>query len=643
MTRLRAVQLGLAAAFCLVIGRALFLMLADNQALEKMAVQQYQTSIQSEAGRGRILDRKGKELAMDKPVWSLYADPAEVSQPYSTGRILAKVLKISAQNLTAKLKAPKRFVWLGRRLEVEIVEAVRALRLNGIYAVKENKRYYPHGALAGQVLGAVGLDAVALGGIELFFDDYLMSHPASGLYMRDAKGRLYLASTRLGSAHPKGDLTLTIDKHLQFLLEEALAKAVQRHSAKGGTAVLMDPLTGAVLGLANTPFFNPNRFDEVPLERWRNRAVTDVFEPGSTFKPIFLAATLESDLISLNEKIDCEGGRLMLPSGSVIHDSKPHGRLTPKEIIKVSSNIGAYKIAKRLGKKRMYEWIKSFGFGQKTGIDFPSEAEGIVRPSRTWSQLEEATIAFGQGVGTTPLQIASWYAAIANEGVQMKPFLVERAVSAEGEILYQAAPEVLRKPITAATSRKLREILTEAVGEGGSGAAAFLDEYPVAGKTGTSQKSRPGTGYLPGKYIASFVGFAPANQPRLVLLVLIDEPGREFYTGGHVAAPIFKEIMLSALQYLGIPPLRGVNLPLMEAQGESEPRPYLAQQLKSSGAFFEVPDFSGATLRHVLKTLTPHPVEVELKGRGVAYGQNPQPGTWIPKGSKIYVAFRPLY
>ncbi|MBI4125713.1 MAG: hypothetical protein HY609_07120 [Deltaproteobacteria bacterium] len=637
------IQAGLIAGYGLIIGRALFLMLQDNQKLEKIALQQYRTSVQSEAGRSRILDRKGKELAMDKPVWSLYADPAEVRHPYQTSAVLSKKLKISQKDLRGKLKSNRRFVWIQRRVEASTIEAIRPLQLEGIYVIKENKRYYPQGPLAGHVLGAVGLDSKALGGIELAYDHYLMRHPVSGVYMKDAKGRLYLASTRFAGTHPKGDLYLTIDKGLQFLLEESLERTVRKHAAKGGSAVMLDPATGAVLGLANYPFFNPNHFDEVSLSRWRNRAVTDLYEPGSTFKLVFLAAALEDGALSLNESIDCEGGRLQLPTGNVIHDSKPHGRLTPPEIIKVSSNIGAYKIARRLGPKRMDEWIRAFGFGQRTGIDFPSEAAGIVRPHRGWSMMETATISFGQAVGTTPLQIASFYAAIANDGAQMKPYLVEKVVSPEGDLLYQSRPEILHRPITAKTSQRLKEILKGAVLEGGTGQAAFLAEYPVAGKTGTSQKSEPGLGYLPGRYVATFVGFAPADRPRLVLLVLIDEPSHEQYTGSQVAAPPFKEMMLRALQYVGVPPARGGGLPVMEAHAESMPRFYAERKLKTDGDSFEVPDFKGATLRHVLRAVTHFPVEVEFKGRGVAYQQDPEPGSWIAKGSRIYVAFKPLY
>lgn len=636
-------QAGLAGVYCLIVGRALFLMLQDNEKLANIALQQYRAFIQAEAGRSRILDRKGKELAMDKPVWSLYADPTEVEHPYRTAQILSKTLNHSLNDLVKKLKSNKRFAWIQRRLEAAAIEKINRLPLKGIYAIKENKRYYPHGTLAGHLLGAVGLDAKALGGVELAYDHYLMSRPAPSLYLRDAKGRLYLASTRLASAHPKGDLYLTIDKGLQFLLEESLARAVRSHSAKGGTAILLEPATGAVLGMANTPPFNPNHFDEVSLARWRNRALTDVYEPGSTFKVVFLAAALESHRISLNEQIDCEEGALRLASGNVIHDTSPHGHLTPKEIIKLSSNIGAYKIAKRLGKEQMYEWIRSFGFGQKTGIDFPAEAVGIVRHYREWSPIEEATIAFGQAVGATPLQIASLYATIANGGVQMKPYLVEKAVSAEGEILYQAQRQILRKPISAETSLALRQILQEVVLEGGTAQAAFLAEYPVAGKTGTSQKSRPGQGYLPGKYIATFVGFAPARQPRLVLLVLIDEPSGKAYTGGRIAAPLFGEIMLRALQYTGVPPAFEEVMPVQEVHWEAVPRFHSEQKLKMAGTLFEVPDFQGATLRHVLKAVSPYPVQVELKGRGVAYQQRPVPGTFIAEGSKIYVAFRPLY
>lgn len=640
--RLGLFSLSLTIGYGIIIIRSLFLMVQDNQTLETLAARQYRAAIQPEVNRSRILDRNGKELAISVPAWSLYADPTEIKDRRRVAQALAPLLKVSPHHLQKKLNKEGRFVWLERGLDAATIEKTKSLSLPGVYNFRENKRYYPNGPLAGHILGAVGVDVQALGGIELFYDRYLLMQPKSGLYLRDAKGRLYLASNALEKLEEgKGDVYLTLDKNLQFITEAALKQAVEQHQAEGGVAIILDPKTGAILAMANFPSFNPNQFDRLAKERWRNKALTDSYEPGSTFKVIFAAAALEEGLISLQEKIYCEEGAFSLPDGHVIHDHKPFGLLSLREIIQFSSNIGAYKITKRLGKKKMYHWIESFGFGEKTEIDFPSESRGLLRPYQSWHGSEEATIAFGQGIGATPLQMLLMFAAIANEGIQMQPHLVEKVVGTEGEILYQVFPQRKRAPIRPETAKILRQILKGVV-EGGTAKLAMMEDYSVAGKTGTSQKAVPGIrGYLPGKYIASFIGFAPLDEPKLVGLVLIDEPSGP-HTGGVVAAPVFKEMMLRALHALGVPP-KGGNDSYLARSAAPKTETYASTPLKPSGNYFEVPNFTGATLRHVLQAVDPYPVQVEFKGSGIAYRQAPKPGTLVLAGSKIYVEFEPVY
>jgi len=378
--------------------------------------------------------------------------------------------------------------------------------------------------------------------------------------------------------------------------------------------------------------------------------VMDVYEPGSTFKTILVAGALESKVILLNEKVFCENGELTLPGGHVIHDHQPYGLLSVSEVIKFSSNIGAYKIAKRLGKKGMYDWITAFGFAKKTGIDFPGETAGLVKNYNHWGPTEEATTAFGQGVGVTPLQMVSAFAAIANNGIRMRPHLVDKVMGVEGELLYQSTRRSLGEAINAETAKTMRQILRGVVEEGGTAPLAEIEEYPVAGKTGTAQKPILNhKGYQDGKYVASFIGFAPQESPRLAALVLIDEPQGSHY-GGQIAAPVFKEIMRYALQYVGLPPAKRDGEQWTTDNGQQTTDQLREKEVRGpwsvvrgSSSSFLVPDFRGASLRHVLKAVTDYPVAVELKGSGVATTQSPKPGTTILAGSKIYVEFEPLY
>lgn len=640
--RFRVFCLVLCLGYLIVIGRAVALMLKDNEKLETMAMQQYRAAIQKETDRGRILDRRGRELAINVPAWSLYADPKEIKNVSQTSATLSAILKIPLRELKQKLGFPRRFVWIKRRCDAETIEKISKLKLGGIYTLKDNKRFYPNEELAGHVLGMVGIDSQALGGIELGFNRYLTSTLSSGVYLRDARGRLYLSSMPVETENVSGDIYLTLDKNIQFFAEEALREAVKNYGANSGLAIAMDPANGDILAMANEPAFNPNRFQNSPSKNWRNRSVTDIYEPGSTFKTVFVAGALEEGILSPSDRMDCERGSLELPGGHIVNDHHPYDLLTVSEIVKVSSNIGAYKIAKRLGKIKMFEWMEAFGFGSKAGIDFPGESVGLLAPYRQWGLTQEATIAFGQGVGVTPLQMLSAYSAIANGGERMSPHLVEKIVGAEGNILYQSTHSSLGNPIHPETARKLTEMLRGVVQEGGTAPLAEIAEYPVAGKTGTAQKPNPNhRGYAEGKYIASFIGFAPIDNPKLVLLVLIDEPKGAYY-GGEVAAPLFRQIMFRSLQYLGLPP-EGDKKEVWTASESFPSIPFTAKHLERKGKYFKVPDFEGASLRHVLQAVTPYPVEVEFKGSGVARKQWPKPGSHVLAGGKIYVEFESLY
>lgn len=645
--RLKLLYAGIILGYLAIAARGVVLMLQDNHKLEKIAMKQYRAAIQQASDRNRILDAKGQELAISVPAWSLYADPKEIKSPLAVASGLAKVLELSRETLHDKLKEKRRFVWIKRRLDAATMEKINRLNLDGVYSIKENMRAYPHGELAGSILGSVGVDSQPLGGMELAYNDYLLIRPQSGIYLKDARGQVYVTSNPDNppeASATAGDVWLTLDKNLQFFAEEALKPAVREYDAKGGMAIVMDAVTGGILALANEPSFHPGRLDASHPAAWRNRAVTDVYEPGSTFKVITAAAALENNVISMDEKIFCENGALPVTGNHVINDHERYGNLNLAGIIKVSSNIGIYKVQQRLGKRKFHDTIRAFGFGSRTGIDYPGEVGGLVRPVEKWKPIESGTISFGQGIGVTALQIVSAFAAIANNGVRMQPYLVERVVSKNGEVLFQNQPTRVAQAVSPQTAALLTRILRGVVEKGGTAMAAAIDEYPVAGKTGTAQKVEPGSGvYARGKYIASFVGYAPADNPRLAVLVLLDEP-QGFYYGGVVAAPVFREILLKSLHYLGVPP-RGAekNILLVKSTLPQPPKSDVETTMTQEGNLFKVPDFRGVSLRQVLKAAGHFPVSMEFRGRGSAVSQRPEAGEWVTAGSRIYVEFRPLY
>ncbi|OGQ48185.1 MAG: hypothetical protein A3H42_03600 [Deltaproteobacteria bacterium RIFCSPLOWO2_02_FULL_46_8] len=641
--RLKFFYLALCFGFLVIIGRAVDLMLQDNEKLEEIALRQYRAAIQQASDRSRILDRKGQELAISVPTWSLYVDPKHLKNGAQMAEALAPVLGVSKESLLEKFKEKKRFVWIKRRVTAATMEKVRQLNLDRLHNIKENMRFYPHGELAASILGAVGIDAQALAGIEMAYDSYLMIKQTSGVSLRDARGQLYRTPSPNEGPSNKGDVYLTIDKNLQFFAEKVVTEASQKSNAKAGLAMLLNPKTGAILGIANYPSYNPNRFDHVDFAAWRNRAVTDVYEPGSTFKVITAAAAIESGVVSKQDKFFCENGSLQFEDGRVVHDHEPYGWLTLADIIKVSSNIGIYKVSQKLGREKFYEVMTGFGFGRKTGIDFPGEVGGILRHYKKWRPIEQANISFGQGIGITPLQILSAFGAIANGGTRMKPYLVEKIIGKNGEILFEEQPQSVAQPISPKTASLLTEMLKRVVEKGGTAPLAAIEEYPVAGKTGTAQKVEGHGGYSKGKYMASFIGFAPANDPQLVGLVLLDEPQGSYY-GGVVAGPAFKELMLHALPYIGVPPQGEKGVWVAKKETLPEPAKMVADTaMTQEGNLFKVPDFQGSSLRHVLKSAGSFPIEVEFKGRGKAITQRPEAGALVSAGSKIFVEFEPMY
>ncbi|EFK96148.1 stage V sporulation protein D, partial [sediment metagenome] len=420
----------------------------------------------------------------------------------------------------------------------------------------ENSRAYPNGTLASSVIGTVGVDAEGLAGIEFQLNDMLLVNNVKDAYKRDARGHLYLSPSAADEKKKPPHVELTIDRTIQHIAERELSAAIEKARAKSGTAIVLDVTNGDVLAMATFPTFDPNKFGQHSVENWKNRAVIDAYEPGSTFKAMVIAGALDRQVVNPEQVFDCGMGKLVVGK-DIVNDAHPHGKLSVADVVKVSSNIGAAKIEAQLGKENVYKLLREFGFGEASGIDIPGEARGILSNPKSWSDIQFVTIAFGQGVSATPLQMALAFGALSNGGELLRPYLIKRVVGPDNVPLYERKKEVRSYPIRAETSNLMRKLLARVVEQGGTGMLAASKEYLVAGKTGTAQKAGPNGGYMNGKYYSSFIGFAPVESPRIVVYVGVDEP-KGYYYGGQVAAPVFKNITDDTLHYLSIPAQKGL-------------------------------------------------------------------------------------
>jgi cell division protein FtsI (penicillin-binding protein 3) len=493
------------------------------------------------------------------------------------------------------------------------------------------------------------LDSKPLGGIELSLNDYLVRKQESKSYRRDARGHLYLSPADTVAIRPPNVVELTIDKTIQYIDESTLAETMEKSKGIAGTIVVLDPRNGEILAMANMPTFDPNHYGDYDLDSWKNRAISDPYEPGSTFKVISVASALEQGTVTANDEFDCEHGEITIGEDT-LHDSKAHGDLSVHDIIRVSSNIGAYKISKTLGNDRVAKYIKNFGFGSKTKVRLNGESAGIVLPASEWTETHLATIAFGQGISATPLQMSMAFAAIANGGYLLRPHIVKRVIDDKGDIIFEAEREVRRRPIKRDTGRMMTRMLQAVASEEGTGALAESLEYPTAGKTGTAQKPSRRGGYMKNKYYASFVGFAPADDPRLVVYVGIDEP-KGYYYGGQVAAPAFREVVEKTLKYLKVPSLRRLakgkkkkvdkRAAYVESHMPIAPRE-LPKVKMVGNREWKLPDFSGLTMKGVMEAVLGVPLEFRFMGSGIAVNQYPAAGSTVEKGEECVVEFRSL-
>ncbi|MEE8575104.1 MAG: penicillin-binding protein, partial [Thermodesulfobacteriota bacterium] len=579
---------------------------------------------------------------------SVYANPGSVESTRETAEELSSILEFSDIEIEKKLKAKRRFVWVKRKVELSEGERATVKGLKGINTIKESRRYYPNRELAANLLGFEGIDSKGLEGIELRYDDYMQGSTVKIAGERDARGRLILYEDieKRSAAHGM-DVVLTIDKTLQNIAEQALTKAVESSGAKGGMAVVMDPYSGELLALANSPTYDPNRFHRYGPSSWRNRAITDSFEPGSVFKIFLLASVIEEGLSEPNDIFFCENGSYKV-ADRVFHDTKKHGWLTLANIIKYSSNIGAAKVGRKLGKERFYLYLKRFGFGARTGIDFPGEARGTLRNYKNWSRVTLETVSFGQGVSATAVQLTSALSAIANGGFLMKPHIVKRVVGKDGKSVLDVSPVIVKRVISDKTADTVKKILVGVTALGGTGEQAAIDGFEVAGKTGTAQKpDLIEGGYKKDAYVVSFLGLVPAESPRLVIYVAVDEP-TEKISGGMTAAPAFKEIAEKSLPYLGVFP-EGRSAPAVMTRLEGaeaadgikvEPPRRARHQSKARADGDTVPDFSGKTMRAVLRIASEMGADVELSGSGLAKVQRPLAGEKLSAESPIVVSFQ---
>ena len=536
-----------------LVGRLVQLQIIQHDRLAAQSDRQYLRTVEISSGRGNIYDRNRNQLATNIQVESVYADPKSVTDKNATARILATALKLNSKAVLKKLKSDRHFVWIKRKGEMNAVEKLKQLDLAGVGFIAEAKRYYPKRKLAASTLGFVGLDNQGLAGVEHFHQAVLKGNPQRSVLEKDARGR-FLWTTAYAQEINKGkrDVVLTLDEVIQFIAERELKKQVQEYQAKSGLAIVMDPFTGAIYALASAPEFNPNNYSAYPKHLWRNDAVASAYEPGSIFKPIVAAATLEEGLAGPDDIFFCENGSMRIGRSRIGEaDNHQFGWLTMRNIIAKSSNIGAIKIAQKLGENRFFDYMRKFGFGDKVGVDLPGEASGSLKDLTQWSGLSLASMSFGHEIAVTPIQMASAIATIANGGMLIRPRMTQ-SILKNGVLEKTFEPEVMQSVLSEETSRQMINILKSVV-KTGTGGKAAISGFEVAGKTGTAQKIDPATqSYSKTKYLASFIGFVPADAPRLVILVMIDEPQKSYW-GGEVAAPVFQRIARKTLRYLHIP------------------------------------------------------------------------------------------
>jgi cell division protein FtsI/penicillin-binding protein 2 len=534
-----------------LIYRLYNIQVVQSNKFKEIAQQEHLTSFSIEGERGNIYDRNFKKLAVNVNVQSLFVIPPKIKNPQETARKVSSILNLKTKDVLEKLNQKKSFVWIKRKLkETEVVE-IKKLNIEGLNFLNESKRHYPKNYLASNLMGFVGIDNQGLEGLESFFDEELKGLPGLVILERDAIGGKVPLSIKEPTTHKDGhSIVLTIDEVIQYITEEALDKAFQKSKAKAGIAIVVEPKTGEILAMAVKPSYDPNYFNQYSRDFWRNRAVTDAYEPGSTFKVVTIATALEERVVNLNDQFFCKGWTKY--NRTIFHDIHQHGSQDLTGIMKNSCNIGVIQTGTRLNEKVFEKSIRRFGFGTLTEINLPGEINGLVRSTKDWSRISLASLSIGQEISVTPLQLIMAVSAIANRGTLMKPMIVKEIIDSEQNKIKIFKPKPVRQVVSVDTALTMSKILEQVVNDG-TGTRAKLAGYQAAGKTGTAQKFDFSTGkYSKDKYNSFFMGYVPAENPEISILVLLDEPKGSYY-GGTVAAPVFQEIASKVLPYLSIP------------------------------------------------------------------------------------------
>lgn len=663
------VAIGLVVWMLIVGGRLVQLQVGQHEQLSARAKNQQLGAIETSPTRGQVLDRQGRELARSVDTESFYADPREVINVNETARRISGVTGQNREELAARLReakdSNKKFIWLVRRVDLPSATRLDAMGMDGVYSRKESKRYYPNDALAAHVLGFVGTDEIGLSGVEQVYNDKIRGEGGKVYMERDGSKERRVFDSYEIQPHAGQTLVLTIDQTIQYRTEQALFGAVERSHAKSGTAIVMNPHTGEILALANAPAFDPNQPPKDSTEDRANFALQNIYEPGSTFKVVAYSAAIEKGMVSPEDKINCQMGQITV-AGRLIHDHHPYGVLSVADALAQSSNVGAIKLALLVGNDTIYEFARRLGFGTRTGIDLPGESPGLLKALNRWQPSSIGSIAIGQEIGVTPLQMATAYSVLANGGSLVKPHVVREMRSPDGAVLFQAKTES-REVLKSETIQALRGMM-EGVTLRGTAKKAQVEGYSAAGKTGTAQKVDPKTHlYSATKFIGSFVGYAPASNPAVVIIVVIDEP-QGAYHGGDVAAPVFREIAEQILPELSVTPdieiktgneliaqihqpspqvreaearnneQREATLPKVAARNFSgRAREVVFAVATKRGAL--MPDLRGQSVRDVARMCAQLGLRVEARGEGRAIRQNPAPGAEVNSGQTVQVEF----
>lgn len=644
--RVLIVLLIITASLCLLALRIAWIQFVDGKRMaEKMQAQLSDTRILY-TPRGMIYDRNGRELALSTLRKSLYADPGEIPEQKreETARLLAPILNRRIPDLLNLLKTDSRFVWLERTMDTETSDTIRDLikakKLAGLHFIEESKRIYPNGSLAAHILGFVGTDDIGLEGIEMSYDRLIRGEFAKRYIQTDSQGvPIFQMDSPMAPARPMTNMYLTIDASIQFIVEKSLDKLMAEKKAKAATVIIMAPRTGEILAMASRPGYDPNHFEQYPSVNWRNRAVSVIYEPGSTFKAIVAAAAMQEGLVSPDEMIN-DTGHIAVGGITVKNwDNQGRGIIPFSDVIKDSINTGFVMVGQRIGSEKLMQYTRNFGFGRYTDLRLPGEEPGILFEAKNMRTADLASVSIGQSIAVTPIQLLTAIAAIANDGVLLRPHIVRELRNSDGSTLSHTTTEAVRQVIAPDVARKLTVMLERVVNEGG-GQPAKVKGYRFAGKTGTAEKLKlTGPGYESGHYIASFAGYGPVDDPQFAALVVIDDPSGAYY-GGQVAAPAFSEIMAQVMLYRNLQQSAAAETNTDSAVNRPERNiPPEMEEGKAMQGKATVPDVRGKTVREAAHIIAEAGFAFIPAGSGIAKSQQPAPQAIVQAGSEVRVIF----